>query len=92
VSILRVLTKRGGDDEKTQTYTLRYVEDFFGVSNEVALSPEALAKGKVKLTLLNPPLLSARANKCESVLPAMVDSLEPNVPLNRACDIVEPGS
>ena len=33
------------------TYPIRYVEDFvFGVSNEGALSPEALARGKVKLS------------------------------------------
>jgi hypothetical protein len=43
MSILRVLTKPGGDDEKTEAYPLRYVEDFFGGSNEVALSAEALA-------------------------------------------------
>ncbi len=36
--------------KKPQTHPLRYVEDFFGVSNEVAPSPEALAKGEVKLS------------------------------------------
>ena len=50
VSILRVLTKRGGDDEKPEAYTLRYVEDFFGGSNEVAMSSEALAQEEVELS------------------------------------------
>jgi hypothetical protein len=45
VSILRVSTKRGRDNEKLQSYPLRYVEDFFGVSNEVAPSAEALSEG-----------------------------------------------
>jgi hypothetical protein len=35
--MLRVLTKQGGDDERTEAYPLRYVEDFFGGSNEVAV-------------------------------------------------------
>jgi hypothetical protein len=47
--------------KKPETYPLRYVEEFFGVSNEVAPSPEALAKGEVKLSkcatgkLFSPP-------------------------------------
>ncbi len=45
VPILRVLTKRGGDDEKPQVYPLRYVEDFFGVSNEVAVKLSKCATG-----------------------------------------------
>jgi hypothetical protein len=48
VSILRVSTKRGGDNEKPEAYPPRYVEDFFVGSNEVALSSEALAEGEVK--------------------------------------------
>jgi hypothetical protein len=36
--------------KKPEAYPLRYTEDFFGVSNEVALSPEALAKGEGKLS------------------------------------------
>jgi hypothetical protein len=31
--------------KKPQAYPLRYVEDFFGVSNEVASSAEALSEG-----------------------------------------------
>jgi hypothetical protein len=74
VSILRVLTKRGGDDEKNRTrlrlklrpglacqglalvatkvgaYPLRYVEDFFGGSNEGASSAVDLAQEEVKLS------------------------------------------
>jgi hypothetical protein len=37
VSILRVLTKQGGAIEKPEAYPLRYVEDFFGGSNAVAV-------------------------------------------------------
>jgi|GEM_PF-6580564 len=36
VSILRVLTKRGGDDEKTADVSSATLEDFLGVSNDVA--------------------------------------------------------
>jgi hypothetical protein len=38
VSILRVLRKRGEDDEENRkAYPLRYGEDFFVVTNEVAV-------------------------------------------------------
>jgi hypothetical protein len=43
VNIVRVLTNRAKDDEGTESYPLRYLEDFFGASKEVALSAEALA-------------------------------------------------
>lgn len=43
VNIVRVLTNRAKDDEETESYPLRYLEDFFGASKEVALSAEALA-------------------------------------------------
>jgi hypothetical protein len=51
VSILRVLTKQGGDDEKTEAYPQRYVEDFFGGSNEVAVKLSKCATGG----LFSPP-------------------------------------
>jgi hypothetical protein len=47
VSILRVLTKRGGIDEKTGDLSLRYVEDFFVDSDEVAVKISKCAKGKI---------------------------------------------
>lgn len=37
VTIVRVLTKKPG------SYPLRYLEDFFGASNDAALSADALA-------------------------------------------------
>jgi hypothetical protein len=46
VSILRALTKRGGVGEKPEAYPLRYVEDFFGGSNEVALAKEEVKLSK----------------------------------------------
>jgi hypothetical protein len=46
VSILRVLTKRGGVDEKNGDVSLRYVEDFFVDSDEVAVKLSKCATGK----------------------------------------------
>jgi hypothetical protein len=45
VSILRVLTKRGGVDEKTGDVSLRYVVDFFVDSDEVAVKLSKCATG-----------------------------------------------
>jgi hypothetical protein len=36
--------------KKPEACPLRYVEDFFGLSNEVALSAEALAQEEAKLS------------------------------------------
>jgi hypothetical protein len=51
VSILRVLTKQGGANEKPEAYPLRYVEDFFGGSNAVAAKLSKCATGN----LFSPP-------------------------------------
>ena len=48
MSILRVLTKPGGDDEKPEAYALRYAENFFSGSNEVASSLRIFSKGGSK--------------------------------------------
>jgi hypothetical protein len=45
VNILRVLTKRGGDDEKPEAYSLIDVEDFFDGFNEVAVELSKCATG-----------------------------------------------
>jgi hypothetical protein len=45
VSILRVLTKRAETMKKPEMYPLRYAEDFFGGSNEVAVKLSKRATG-----------------------------------------------
>jgi hypothetical protein len=51
VSIVRVLTKQGGDDEKPGAYHPRYVDDFFGGSNAVAVKLSKCATA----SLFSPP-------------------------------------
>lgn len=52
VSILRGATKRGGDDEKKpEAYPLRYVEDFWDGSHEVAVELSKCATGNFFTTV-----------------------------------------